>query len=124
MFVRSLTSSSDRFLALNKLEKVALRISQKRGWPIVLIINNVHHFKNDEEGRGMLLQLQQKAEAWAESGMLAYFSHKSIVHNYPVITRHRHYGFHLVSPKCLILIALLCSHNGFSDDFWPYHFMR
>ncbi|KAF8633274.1 hypothetical protein AX17_004449 [Amanita inopinata Kibby_2008] len=56
--------------ALNKLEKVALRCAQKRNKPLVLIINNVHYFKNDDEGRNMLLQLQQKAEAWAASGIL------------------------------------------------------
>lgn len=55
--------------ALNKLEKVALRVSQKAGRPLVLIINKVHHFKNDESGQAMLLQLQQKAEAWAACGM-------------------------------------------------------
>jgi hypothetical protein len=36
--------------------------------PQVLIINNVHFFKNDEEGREMILQLQQRAESWAASG--------------------------------------------------------
>ncbi|KAF9451513.1 hypothetical protein P691DRAFT_699194 [Macrolepiota fuliginosa MF-IS2] len=56
--------------ALNKLEKVALRASQKINRPLVLIINNVHYFKHDDEGRSMLLQLQQKAEAWAVSGIL------------------------------------------------------
>ncbi|XP_006461252.1 hypothetical protein AGABI2DRAFT_204905 [Agaricus bisporus var. bisporus H97] len=56
--------------ALNKLEKVALRSCQRTGRPLVLIINNVHFFKNDEEGRGMLLQLQQKAEAWAVAGIM------------------------------------------------------
>ncbi|EKM81121.1 hypothetical protein AGABI1DRAFT_127148 [Agaricus bisporus var. burnettii JB137-S8] len=52
------------------LEKVALRVSQKAGRPLVLIINKVHHFKNDESGQAMLLQLQQKAEAWAACGIL------------------------------------------------------
>ncbi|KIM40293.1 hypothetical protein M413DRAFT_73606 [Hebeloma cylindrosporum] len=56
--------------AMNKLEKVALRAAQKRGKPFVLIINNVHFFQNNDEGRNMLLQLQQKAEAWAASGIL------------------------------------------------------
>ena len=55
-------------LALNKLEKVAFHYSRKRGRPPVLILNNVHHFNNDDEGRKMLLQLQQRAEAWAASG--------------------------------------------------------
>ncbi|KAG9221165.1 hypothetical protein CCMSSC00406_0007339 [Pleurotus cornucopiae] len=55
--------------ALNKLEKVALSLHARRHKPIVLIINNVHYFKNDDEGKNMLLQLQQKAEAWAASGV-------------------------------------------------------
>ena len=55
-------------LALNKLEKVALRYSRSYGRPPVLILNNIHYFNNDDEGRNMLLQLQQRAEAWAASG--------------------------------------------------------
>jgi hypothetical protein len=57
---------------MNKLEKVALRSAPKRGRPLVLVINNIHFFQNDEAGRSMLLQLQQKAEAWAASGELGY----------------------------------------------------
>ena len=53
---------------MNKLEKVALRCAPSRGKPLVLIINNVHFFQNDEGGKNMLLQLQQRAEAWAASG--------------------------------------------------------
>ncbi|KAF5380356.1 hypothetical protein D9615_004695 [Tricholomella constricta] len=56
--------------AMNKLEKVALRSARKTGRPLVLVINNVHYFRNDDEGRNMILQLQQKAEAWAASGIL------------------------------------------------------
>ncbi|GLB37737.1 hypothetical protein LshimejAT787_0407880 [Lyophyllum shimeji] len=56
--------------AMNKLEKVALRSARKTGRPLVLIINNIHFFNNDEQGRNMILQLQQKAEAWAASGIL------------------------------------------------------
>ncbi|KAK1234254.1 hypothetical protein PQX77_002561 [Marasmius sp. AFHP31] len=58
------------YATLNKLEKVALRCVHRRGKPLVLIINNVHFFKNDDEGRNMLLQLQQRAEAWAASGIM------------------------------------------------------
>lgn len=36
--------------------------------PLVLVINNIHFFNNDENGRNVLLQLQQKAESWAASG--------------------------------------------------------
>ncbi|KAF8178615.1 hypothetical protein K438DRAFT_1844104 [Mycena galopus ATCC 62051] len=56
--------------AMNKLEKVALKVARRRNKPLVLIINNVHFFKNDDQGRGMLLQLQQRAEAWAASGIV------------------------------------------------------
>jgi len=59
----------DVYIAMNKLEKVALRLSTVRGKPLVLIINNVHFFQNNEEGRNLILQLQQKAEAWAASGI-------------------------------------------------------
>ncbi|KAH9048042.1 hypothetical protein EDB84DRAFT_1459069 [Lactarius hengduanensis] len=55
---------------MNKLEKVALRLAKKSGRPLVLVINNVHLFNNDDSGKYMLLQLQQRAEAWAASGIL------------------------------------------------------
>ena len=58
--------------ALNKLEKIALHYSRKHDRPPVLIINNVHYFNNDDEGRDMILQLQQRAEAWAASGELQF----------------------------------------------------
>ncbi|KAJ7106059.1 hypothetical protein C8R43DRAFT_1046057 [Mycena crocata] len=56
--------------AMTKLEKVALKAARRRGKPLVLIINNIHFFKNDDEGRNMLLQLQQRAESWAASGIV------------------------------------------------------
>ncbi|KAI9465660.1 hypothetical protein BJY52DRAFT_1113241, partial [Lactarius psammicola] len=55
---------------LNKLEKVALRSAKKTGKPLVLVLNNVHLFNNDDSGKNMLFQLQQRAEAWAASGIL------------------------------------------------------
>jgi len=63
------TKSYTLLTALNKLEKVALRCAKRRQKPLVLIINNIHFFQNDEEGKNIILQLQQKAEAWAASGM-------------------------------------------------------
>ncbi|KAL4079277.1 hypothetical protein J3A83DRAFT_4356189 [Scleroderma citrinum] len=51
--------------SLNKLEKVALRRAKRTKRPVVLVFNNIQHFNNDEDGRNMLLQLQQKAETWA-----------------------------------------------------------
>ncbi|GAB1526365.1 hypothetical protein RhiTH_009532 [Rhizoctonia solani] len=53
--------------AMNKLEKVAIRRARKTGRPIVLIINDIHLFNNDDDGRLLLQQLQQRAENWAES---------------------------------------------------------
>ncbi|GJJ08463.1 hypothetical protein Clacol_002681 [Clathrus columnatus] len=48
--------------ALNKLEKVALKLSRQRGRPLI------HLFRNEESGQALLLQLQQRAESWSESG--------------------------------------------------------
>ncbi|EIW54461.1 uncharacterized protein TRAVEDRAFT_66816 [Trametes versicolor FP-101664 SS1] len=56
--------------ALNKLEKVALRHAKTAGKPLILILNNVHYFNHDDDGRNMLLQFQQRAEGWAASGIL------------------------------------------------------
>jgi hypothetical protein len=53
---------------MNKLEKVALRSAKRTGKPLILVLNNVHLFNNDDSGREMLLQLQQRAESWAASG--------------------------------------------------------
>ncbi|KZV73988.1 hypothetical protein PENSPDRAFT_648388 [Peniophora sp. CONT] len=55
---------------MNKLEKVALRRARKTGRPLVLVINNVHYFRNNDDGKNMLLQLQQRAESWAASGIM------------------------------------------------------
>jgi hypothetical protein len=57
-------------LAMNKLEKVALRYTEKRGRPLVLAISDIHLFGNDPEGVALVQQLQQRAEAWAEAGIL------------------------------------------------------
>ncbi|KAI9062365.1 hypothetical protein FKP32DRAFT_1593521 [Trametes sanguinea] len=56
--------------ALNKLEKVALKHAKQTGKPLILVLNNVHYFNHDDDGRNMLLQFQQRAEAWAASGIL------------------------------------------------------
>ena len=57
-----------RHKVMNKLEKVALRSAKRTGKPLVLVLNNVHLFNNDDGGKDMLLQLQQRAESWAASG--------------------------------------------------------
>ncbi|EJT96744.1 hypothetical protein DACRYDRAFT_92062 [Dacryopinax primogenitus] len=56
--------------ALNKLEKYALLGVARRRKPLVLVINNMHHLQNDDSGRALVRVLQQRAESWAESGIL------------------------------------------------------
>ncbi|CAG8503984.1 11781_t:CDS:2 [Diversispora eburnea] len=51
--------------ALNMIEIVAVKYKKRRGRPIVLIINNIHAFKDDEDGEDLLELLQQRAESWA-----------------------------------------------------------
>lgn len=56
--------------ALNKMEKVALRLRKTRGKPLLLIINNIHLFKDDEGGMNLLEILQQRAEIWAANELV------------------------------------------------------
>ncbi|CAE6443255.1 unnamed protein product [Rhizoctonia solani] len=93
--------------AMNKLEKVAIRRARKTGRPIVLIINDIHLFNNDDDGRLLLQQLQQRAESWAESG------------------KYRDNGVLQVRPdaNCLRIYPVLTIIIH-SDDFWPYSVMR
>lgn len=55
--------------ALNKLEKVALRRRQRVGRPLILIINQAHLIRDDEDGRDLLELIQQRAEQWAASNL-------------------------------------------------------
>lgn len=62
---RDATPLLDIERALNKLEKVALKLRKERGRPLVLVLNNIHLFKNDTDGQAFLELLQQRAETWA-----------------------------------------------------------
>lgn len=55
--------------AFNKLEKVALKRREKIGRPLVLIINNMHLLRDDEDGRDLLELIQQRAEQWAAGNL-------------------------------------------------------
>ncbi|KAH5241746.1 hypothetical protein HBI55_187480 [Parastagonospora nodorum] len=55
--------------AFNKLEKVALRRRQKIGRPLILIINQAHLIRDDEDGRDLIELIQQRAEQWAASNL-------------------------------------------------------
>nr|CAG8649416.1 3295_t:CDS:2 [Entrophospora candida] len=54
--------------ALNVVEEAAYKYKGKYDKPLVLIINNIHSLKDDEDGEDMLELLQQRAESWASSG--------------------------------------------------------
>ncbi|EFX06101.1 hypothetical protein CMQ_4170 [Grosmannia clavigera kw1407] len=71
---RESTALLDIERALNKLEKVALRRRQKQKQathrPLILIINQMHLVRDDEDGRDLIELLQQRAEQWAASGLV------------------------------------------------------
>ncbi|KAI1339825.1 hypothetical protein F5Y15DRAFT_407127 [Xylariaceae sp. FL0016] len=56
--------------ALNKLEKVALLHRARKKKPLIMIINQAHLIRNDEDGRDLLELLQQRAEQWAASNLV------------------------------------------------------
>ncbi|CAG8776390.1 2727_t:CDS:2, partial [Cetraspora pellucida] len=57
--------------ALNMVEIVATKYYKRRHRPLVLVINNLHAFKeDDEDGEDLLELLQQRAEAWAATNIV------------------------------------------------------
>ncbi|CAG8481840.1 7748_t:CDS:2 [Racocetra fulgida] len=58
--------------ALNMVEIVAKKRfkKNKEEKPLVLVISNIHAFKDDEDGEDLLELLQQRAESWAASKMV------------------------------------------------------
>ncbi|EMD35604.1 hypothetical protein CERSUDRAFT_53542 [Gelatoporia subvermispora B] len=56
--------------ALNKLEIVALRYSQRKNRPLVLVLSNIQLCKNVKDSQRLLTQIQQRAELWAASRIL------------------------------------------------------
>lgn len=67
---RDTTALLDIERALNKLEKVALQRRARVGRPLVLIINQMHLVRDDEDGRDLIELLQQRAEQWAASNLV------------------------------------------------------
>jgi hypothetical protein len=67
---RDTTALLDIERALNKLEKVALLRRAKAGRPLVLIINQMHLVRDDEDGKDLIELLQQRAEQWAASSLV------------------------------------------------------
>jgi len=56
--------------ALNQMEKVALSMRKRRHKPLLMIINNIHLFKEDDGARSLLEILQQRAEIWASNELV------------------------------------------------------
>lgn len=67
---RDTTALLDIERAFNKLEQVALNINNRTKKPLVLIVNNVHLIRDNEEGQNLIELLQQKAEALSGTGLV------------------------------------------------------
>ncbi|KAF9870703.1 hypothetical protein CkaCkLH20_11805 [Colletotrichum karsti] len=67
---RDTTALLDIERALNKLEKVALVNRKERKKPLVVIINQMHLIRDDEDGKDLIELLQQRAEQWAAANLV------------------------------------------------------
>ncbi|OTB06400.1 hypothetical protein M426DRAFT_55165 [Hypoxylon sp. CI-4A] len=67
---RESTALLDIERAMNKLEKVALVHRAKNNKPLLLIINQTHLIRDDEDGKDLLELLQQRAESWAAANLI------------------------------------------------------
>lgn len=67
---RDSTALLDIERALNKLEKVAMLKRKERKRPLVLIINQMHLIRDDEDGKDLIELLQQRAEQWAAANLV------------------------------------------------------
>ncbi|KAI1773115.1 hypothetical protein F4818DRAFT_443478 [Hypoxylon cercidicola] len=67
---RESTALLDIERAMNKLEKVALKHREKKNKPLILIINQTHLIRDDEDGKDLLELLQQRAEQWAAANLV------------------------------------------------------
>ncbi len=67
---RDTTALLDIERALNKVEKVALRRRKAHRPPLVIIINQMHLLRDDEDGKDLIELLQQRAEQWAATNLV------------------------------------------------------
>lgn len=67
---RESTALLDIERAMNKLEKVALQHRAKKNKPLIVIVNQTHLIRDDEDGKDLLELLQQRAEGWAASNLV------------------------------------------------------
>ena len=74
--------------AFNKLEKVALKRRVKIGRPLILIINQVHLIRDDEDGRDLIELIQQRAEQWAASNLATVIMNSDKYWVYETLKQH------------------------------------
>ncbi|KAL5614965.1 hypothetical protein BROUX41_005033 [Berkeleyomyces rouxiae] len=67
---RDSTALLDIERALNKLEKVALQHRATHHKPLILIINQMHLIRDNDDGKDLIELLQQRAEQWAASNLV------------------------------------------------------
>lgn len=67
---RDSTALLDIERAMNKLEKVALKHRAKHQKPLILIINQMHLIRDNDDGKDLIELLQQRAEQWAASNLV------------------------------------------------------
>jgi len=67
---RDTTALLDIERALNKLEKVAVLNREQKKQPLILIINQMHLIRNDDDGKDLIELLQQRAEQWAAANLV------------------------------------------------------
>ncbi|KAF4967531.1 hypothetical protein FSARC_4916 [Fusarium sarcochroum] len=67
---RDTTALLDIERALNKLEKVAMHKRRERGKPLVVIVNQMHLLRHNDDGRDVIELLQQRAEQWAAANIV------------------------------------------------------
>ncbi|KAK4161832.1 hypothetical protein QBC43DRAFT_91093 [Cladorrhinum sp. PSN259] len=67
---RDTTALLDIERALNKLEKVALKRRATVGRPLVVIINQMHLIRDDDDGKDLIELLQQRSEQWAAAHLV------------------------------------------------------
>ena len=122
---------------MNKLEKVTLRRARKTGRLLVLVINNVHYFRNNDDGKNMLLQLQQRTVSCAASGTSHFQSIVSprVVHALLMIdlaahsNRYHDARVHFVSvlarrARYARSSSMILTQPVYRDDFWPFFTLR
>ncbi|CAN6666137.1 hypothetical protein TRVA0_037S01398 [Trichomonascus vanleenenianus] len=67
---RDTTALLDIERAFNRLEQVALEHRKKHKKPFILVINNAHLIRDDEEGQSLVELLQQRAESLSGAGLV------------------------------------------------------